>query len=132
MGISYYFCAGEYPTKPSVVCFFFLVCVFLFCSPSITLPVYATQCLTLEWKYHQDKRCPTRTKQLDALPASPKVRLVNVKWSSINLQTNMLRLAFLQNKYAFNSSFGAPPYGRLISLFSSTEIFFFCFVFFLF
>ena len=24
----------------------------------------------------------------------------------------MLRLAFLQNKDAFNSSFGAPPYGR--------------------
>ena len=66
--------------------FFFLVCVFLFSSLSNTLPVYATQCLTLEWKYHQDKRCPTKTKQLDALPASPKVRLVNVKWSSINLQ----------------------------------------------
>ena len=98
MGISYYFCAGEYPTKPFVVVVFFLVCVFLLSSFSNTLPVYATQCLTLEWKYHQDKRCPTKTKQLDALPASPKVRLVNVKWSSINLQKICCDSLFFKTK----------------------------------
>ena len=63
---------GRVPHQTICSFFFFLSCLCL--------------CLTLEWKYHQDKRCPTKTKQLDALPASPKVRLVNVKWSSINLQ----------------------------------------------